>query len=56
MINYPTSSMKISATTFFNNMSDEDFMFIHKSGALKDLCTALSLDLHTSNTDERYEA
>ena len=29
----------------FNNLTDEDFMVIHKAGQLKSLCLALSLDM-----------
>jgi hypothetical protein len=37
--------MDISAVSFFKSMTDEDFMVVHKAGRLKDLCTALSIDL-----------
>lgn len=37
--------MDISAVSFFNSMTDEDFIVVHNSGRLKDLCTALSIDL-----------
>tara|TARA_R110000772_G_scaffold67262_1_gene149340 strand:- start:360 stop:506 length:147 start_codon:yes stop_codon:yes gene_type:complete len=40
--------MEYSTLTLFNNMSDEDFIAIHKSGQLKNLCLALSLDLEVS--------
>mgnify|MGYP000375861745 CR=1 FL=1 len=39
------SEMDISTVQLFNNMTDDDFMLMHKVGKLKDLCFALSLDL-----------
>lgn len=39
--------MDISSITFFNSMTDEDFMVVHNAGRLKDLCTALSIDLQS---------
>jgi|TARA_R110001592_G_scaffold69672_1_gene213804 hypothetical protein len=30
-------------------MTDEDFLAIHNAGQLKNLCNALSLDLHSAN-------
>lgn len=41
--------MDIRTIDLFNNLTDEDFLVIHKAGQLKKLCIALSLDL---NTDE----
>ena len=44
--------MESPTLTLFNNMSDEDFIAIHKAGQLKNLCLALSLDLEPlSNKD-----
>jgi hypothetical protein len=37
--------MDLNTLTLFNNLTDEDFMAIHKAGQLKNLCWALSLDL-----------
>jgi hypothetical protein len=40
--------MELPTLTLFNNMTDDDFMAIHKAGQLKNLCHALSLDLDSS--------
>ena len=40
--------MESPTLTLFNNMSDEDFIAVHKAGQLKNLCLALSLDLETT--------
>ena len=34
-----------STLALFNNMTDEDFMMVHRAGQLKQLCYALSIDL-----------
>mgnify|MGYP000129431906 FL=1 len=52
------NNMTISSVQLFNNMTDEDFMYVHEAGKLSDLCVALSLDLQEKKQDdkERYEA
>lgn len=40
--------MDLSAISLFNNLTDDDFIAIHKAGQLKNLCYALSLDLQKS--------
>ena len=37
--------MEINAITFFNHMTDDDFIIVHNAGQLKNLCDALSIDL-----------
>lgn len=44
--------MEISASAFFNNLSDKDFIKLAEMGKLKDICSALSVDLHSNNTSE----
>jgi|TARA_R110000796_G_scaffold142328_1_gene258871 hypothetical protein len=44
--------MESPTLTLFNNMSDEDFIAIHKAGQLKNLCLALSLDLEPLSTKD----
>ena len=39
-------SMNITPMKLFNNMTDEDFYFLHEEGQLKSFCDTLSLDLH----------
>ena len=38
----------------FNNMTDEDFLFVHDAGQLKSLCMALSIDLQPEKNEEDY--
>ena len=47
-----------SALALFNNMTDEDFMMVHKAGQLKQLCYALSIDLQPQyhEKDQTYTA
>jgi hypothetical protein len=48
-----------SALALFNNMTDEDFMMVHKAGQLKQLCYALSIDLQQTyyhEEDQTYTA
>tara|TARA_R110000764_G_scaffold227715_1_gene317958 strand:- start:58 stop:204 length:147 start_codon:yes stop_codon:yes gene_type:complete len=42
--------MEAPTLTLFNNLTDEDFMAIHKAGQLKSLCLALSLDIESCFT------
>jgi hypothetical protein len=44
--------MDAPTLTLFNNMTDEDFIAIHKAGQLKNLCLALSLDLEPLSTKD----
>ena len=44
----------LSTFTFFNHMTDEDLIKIALAGILKDLCYALSIDLHSKI--QHYEA
>ena len=37
-------------------MTDDDFMFIHHAGRLKEFCTALTLDLQPMTNDEEFQA
>ena len=37
--------MEINAITFFNHMTDDDFIMVNNAGQLKNLCDALSIDL-----------
>jgi hypothetical protein len=46
--------MKSPTLTLFNHMTDEDFIAIHDAGQLKNLCSALSLDLQLVK-DEKIE-
>ena len=39
--------MALSAISLFNNLTDDDFIAIHKAGQLKNLCLALSLDIQS---------
>ena len=48
------SEMDISTVQLFNNMTDDDFMLMHKVGKLKDLCFALSLDLADKVDDNQF--
>ena len=48
------SEMDISTVQLFNNMTDDDFMLIHKVGKLKDLCFVLSLDLADKVDDNQF--
>jgi len=43
------NNMHLSTISLFSNMTDEDFLAIHNAGQLKNLCNALSLDLHSAN-------
>lgn len=55
MLNYiggRVDRMEIKASHLFDNMTDKDLILVAKSGQLKNLCDALSLDLHTKITDE----
>jgi len=54
MRSFQTSSMKLTTRTFFNHMSDEDFIAVAEAGQLLNLCNALSLDLNSSNQDETF--
>lgn len=49
------SNMIISASMFFSTLSDREFIMIAEAGELKNLCNALSIDLH-SKTQYTYEA
>lgn len=51
MRNLPTNDMKLTATTFFRHMTDEDFIMVHEAGQLLTLCNAISLDLHSKVDD-----
>jgi len=42
--------MKSPTLTLLNNLTDEDFIAIHKSGQLKSLCLALSLDIESTSS------
>ncbi len=48
--------MQISTVQLFNNMTDEDFIFVHESGKLKELCTLLSLEIQPKidNDEEAF--
>ena len=46
------SKMELSTLSFFNYMTDEDFMAVHNAGQLKNLCQALTLDLQPKNYEE----
>jgi len=49
--------MNVTPMKLFNNMTDEDFVFLHEEGQLKSFCDALSLDLHRKNEkDTTYTA
>ena len=52
------NNMTISSVQLFNNMTDEDFMFVHEAGKLKEFCLALSLDLQESKKvkKKKFEA
>ena len=39
------NKMELNTLSFFNHMTDEDFIAVHKAGQLKNLCQALTLDL-----------
>lgn len=60
MLNYimdKVDSMNVTPMKLFNNMTDEDFVFLHEAGQLKSFCDALSLDLHRKNEkDTTYTA
>ena len=49
--------MKSPTLTLLNNLTDEDFIAIHKSGQLKSLCQALTIDLqsHTKDTKDKID-
>ncbi len=49
------NKMQVRAITLFNNMTDEDFMYVHEAGQLKRLCMALSLDLNSKITSNEAE-
>ena len=38
----------------FNHMTEEDFMVIHNSGQMYNLCMALSVDLQPQNNEKDY--
>jgi len=46
------NDMELSTISLFNNLTDEDFMAIHKAGQLKRLCLALSIDLNSGNNEK----
>tara|TARA_B100002019_G_scaffold266464_1_gene256803 strand:- start:256 stop:402 length:147 start_codon:yes stop_codon:yes gene_type:complete len=48
--------MKLTTRTFFNHMSDEDFIAVAEAGQLLNLCNALSLDLNSTSENEKYTA
>jgi hypothetical protein len=48
------SKIALNSLTFFNHMTDVDLIKIALAGRLKDLCYALSLDLHLK--PQYYEA
>ena len=52
MRNLPTNDMKLTATTFFRHMTDEDFIMVHEAGQLLTLCNAISLDLHSKGVND----
>ena len=56
MRNLLRSEMKITASTFFSHMSDEDFILVAEAGQLMALCNALSLDLNSTSENEKYTA
>ena len=41
-------------TDLFNHMSDDDFMLVHESGQLHNLCMALSVDLQPKSDEKDY--
>ena len=43
------NNRNLSTISLFSHMTDEDFLAIHNAGQLKNLCNALSLDLHSAN-------
>lgn len=49
LIEDKVDSMNMTPMKLFNNMTDEDFVFLHEEGQLKSFCDALSLDLHRKN-------
>ena len=49
------NKMQVRAITLFNNMTDEDFMYVHEAGQLKRLCMALSLDLNSKIKSDEAE-
>lgn len=49
------NNMVISASMFFSNLTDKEFIMIAEAGELKNLCNALSIDLHSKNK-YTYEA
>tara|TARA_R100001509_G_scaffold165772_1_gene149984 strand:+ start:8809 stop:9063 length:255 start_codon:yes stop_codon:yes gene_type:complete len=50
--------MEFTSIQFFNMMTDEDFIAVHKAGQLTNLCLALTLDLqiHNHGKDKTYTA
>ena len=56
MRNLLSSEMKITASTFFSHMSDEDFILVAEAGQLMALCNALSLYLNSTSENEKYTA
>ena len=38
----------------FNNMTDEDLMYVHYAGQLYSLCMALSVDLQNSKNEKNH--
>ena len=46
--------MNMTPIRLFNNMTDEDFVFLHEAGQLKSFCDALSLDLHKKDEKDTY--
>ena len=47
-------NMNMPPIRLFNNMTDEDFVFLHEAGQLKSFCDALSLDLHKKDEKDTY--
>jgi hypothetical protein len=47
------NDMNLTPMKLFNNMTDEDFYFLHEEGELKSFCDALSLDLHRKDEPDR---
>ena len=38
----------------FNNMTDDDLMYVHYAGQLYSLCMALSVDLQNSKNEKNH--
>jgi hypothetical protein len=54
-IEVKADNMNVTVSQLFNNMTDQDFLYLHSKGQLKNFCYALSVDLNTKPQSNEAE-